>query len=140
MRWQRDGVELDDDPARLAPWLDRILGWLGDAYWAGRTPRERVRRSWERADVVLGLYAGDELIGCARAVTDFARVAYLSDVYITPERRGEGLGDWLVGTMVTHPDIGGVRWILHTDDAHALYARHGFEPADATTMQRPRPA
>jgi hypothetical protein len=34
MRWERDDVELDDDPARLARCLDRILDWLGDISWA----------------------------------------------------------------------------------------------------------
>ena len=79
------------------------------------------------------------MIGCARAVTDFARFAYLSDVYVDPGHRRHGLGRWLVETMLAHPDVPGVRWVLHTGDAHGLYARLGFEPADGTVMQRPRP-
>ncbi len=140
MRWERDGVELDDDRTRLASHFERITAWLAASYWAGQTPPDRVRRSWERAGIVAGLYDGDELIGCARVVTDFARVAYLSDVYVVPERRGEGLGGWVVESLLAHPEIGPVRWMLHTSSAHTLYARYGFERADETTMQRPRPA
>jgi GNAT superfamily N-acetyltransferase len=72
-------------------------------------------------------------------VTDFARFAYLSDVFIAPEHRGQGLGRWLVETMLVHPELDGVRWALHTGDAHGLYRQLGFEAADETVMQRPRP-
>jgi GNAT superfamily N-acetyltransferase len=138
MRWTRDEYEIDDDRARLD--MERIVGWLAGSYWARNTPEAAVRRSWERAGVVLGVYHGDELIGCARAVTDFARFAYLSDVFVLPEHRGHGLGRWLVETMMEHPEIPEVRWVLHTNDAHGLYWQFGFEPADETVMQRPRPA
>ncbi|HEU0113676.1 MAG TPA: hypothetical protein VFQ80_03330, partial [Thermomicrobiales bacterium] len=67
----------------------RCRGRLAASNCAGRTPPEPVRRSWERAGIVAGLSAGDELIGCGRVVTDFARVVYLSDDSIVAERRGE---------------------------------------------------
>ena len=31
------------------------------------------------------------------------------------------------------------RWLLHTADAHDMYAAHGFLPGDATFMERPAP-
>jgi GNAT superfamily N-acetyltransferase len=137
MRWTNGEFELDDDRARLD--MARIIGWLAHSYWAGSQPEAVVRRSWDRAGVVLGLYRADEMIGCARAITDFARFAYLSDVLVEPEYRGKGLGHWLVQTMLEHPDIPRVRWVLHTNDAHGLYRQLGFEAADETVMQRPRP-
>ena len=108
----------------------------------GRVGRRRTitRRSWETAGVQLGLYRGGELIGCARAITDFARFAYLSDVYVEPGYRGQGLGRWLVQVMLDHPELQNVRWVLHTNDAHGLYGQFGFEAADETVMQRARPA
>jgi hypothetical protein len=30
-----------------------------------------------------------------------------------------------------------MRWMLHTADAHDLYARHGFRPPDDTCLERP---
>jgi GNAT superfamily N-acetyltransferase len=137
MRWNNGDYELDDDRARID--MDRVVAWLAESYWAGTQPEAAVRRSWEAAGVVLGLYHNDEMIGCARAVTDFTRVAYLSDVFVLPEHRGHGLGRWLVQTMLAHPEIGPVRWVLHTADAHGLYRQLGFEAADETVMQRPRP-
>lgn len=137
MRWTNGDYELDDDRTRLD--MDRIAGWLAESYWARSTPEKAVRRSWERAGVTLGLYRDGNLVGCARAVTDFARFAYLSDVFIEPEHRGQGLGQWLVQTMIEHPDVPNVRWVLHTSDAHGLYRQYGFTQADDTVMQRPKP-
>jgi len=125
MRWANGDYEIDDERSRLD--MDRIVAWLA-----------AVRRSWDSAGVVLGLYQGEETIGCARAVTDFARFGYLSDVFVDPGHRGHGLGRWLVQTMLEHPDIPSVRWVLHTNDAHGLYGQLGFEAADETVMQRRR--
>jgi GNAT superfamily N-acetyltransferase len=138
MRWTRDEYEIDDDRARID--MERVVAWLAESYWAGTQPEAAVRRSWDAAGVTLGLYHGEAMVGCARAVTDFTRFAYLSDVYVEPEHRGRGLGRWLVETIIGHPQIGPVRWVLHTKDAHGLYEQLGFEAADETVMQRPRPA
>ena len=138
MRWTNGELEIDDDRSRID--LDRIVVWLSQSYWAGWAPEAITRRSWETAGVQLGLYRDGELIGCARAITDFSRFAYLSDVYVEPAYRGQGLGRWLVQVMLDHPDIQNVRWVLHTKDAHGLYRQFGFEAGDETVMQRARTA
>jgi GNAT superfamily N-acetyltransferase len=142
MRWTNDAYEIDDEQSRLD--LDRIVAWLAESYWAGTQLEAAVRRSWDAAGVTLGLYLGSEMIGCARAITDFTRFAYLSDVYVDPEHRGRGLGRWLVQTMLDHPDVPHVRWVLHTRSyTTRLYRECGFErvneSGDEVVMQRPRP-
>jgi GNAT superfamily N-acetyltransferase len=137
MHWVRDQFVIDDDRARLD--MPRIMGWLAESYWAGWRPAEEVRQSWDAAAIVLGLYDGQELIGCTRVVSDYTRFSYLSDVYVEPRYRGLGLGRWLVETTLDHPAISkNARWVLHTQDAHGLYSRLGFLPADESVMQRPR--
>lgn len=39
--------------------------------------------------------------------------------------------------MVDRGPGSGFRWLLHTADAHALYAGFGFRAADGTVMERP---
>ncbi len=136
MQWTKAEFVLDDDRERLD--MERIVGWLKASYWARARTEAAIRRSWDAAGVVLGLYRGDELIGCARAITDFTRFSYLSDVYVEPAWRGHGLGRWLVETMLAHPEIGDTRWVLHTNDAHGLYRQCGFGEPDETLMERPR--
>ena len=89
MQWVHDQFVIDDDRARLD--VPRIMGWLAESYWAGWRPPAEVRTSWDAAAIVLGLYDGQEMIGCARVVSDFTRFSYLSDVFVDPHYRGLGL-------------------------------------------------
>ncbi|KAK3384393.1 hypothetical protein B0T24DRAFT_82661 [Lasiosphaeria ovina] len=36
-----------------------------------------------------------EMVGFARLITDYATFGWLTDVYVLPEHRGKGLGQWL---------------------------------------------
>jgi GNAT superfamily N-acetyltransferase len=75
-----------------------------------------------------GVYEGDKQIGFARVVSDFATFAYLGDVFILENYRGQGLSKWLMETIVEHPDLQGLRrWLLATKDAHGLYSQFGFD-------------
>jgi GNAT superfamily N-acetyltransferase len=74
-----------------------------------------------------GLYFNEKQIGYARIISDFSTIAYLGDVYVLPEFRGQGLSKWLMQTIQQHPNLQGLRrWILLTGDAHGLYKQFGF--------------
>jgi predicted N-acetyltransferase YhbS len=50
------------------------------------------------------------------------------------------VGTRLVRAMIEQGPGAGFVWMLHTRDAHALYARFGFAPPqDARYMERRRP-
>jgi GNAT superfamily N-acetyltransferase len=132
------GLELDDDPGRVD--LDAVHDFLANhAYWAEGRPRETVERLVREAHRVVGLYDGDRQVGFARAFTDGTSLVYLADVYVLPEYRGGGLGTELVREMVEHGPLAGLRWILHTRDAHDLYRKFGFSEPSERVMERPRP-
>jgi GNAT superfamily N-acetyltransferase len=129
------GFELDDDPARVdVAVVHRYLS--EDSYWARGRPRETVERLVREAARVVGVYDGDRQIGFARVVSDGVALAYLADVYVVPEHRGRSLGVELVREAVENGPYAGLRWILHTKDAHALYAKFGFGPAGERLMER----
>jgi GNAT superfamily N-acetyltransferase len=147
-----DGYELDDDPDRID--LDAVHDYLAnESYWARGRPRETVERLVRGATRVVGLYRGGPgnvadpvsgpgaagQVGFARAVSDGVVFAYLADVYVLPEHRGRGLGVELVREMVENGPLAGLRWILHTRDAHGLYQRFGFAEPDERLLERPRP-
>ncbi len=123
----RDGYAVSDDPARLD--FDVIHGFLKTAYWCVGIPREVVERASANS-LAFGLYApSGSQAGYGRSITDRATYAYFSDVFVLEAVRGRGLGQFLVGTMMDHPDHQGLKHLaLVTDDAHGLYARHGFKP------------
>ena len=76
-------------------------------------------------------------MGYTRAVSDGATVAYLADVYVVEEHRGNGLGVELVRFTVDEGPLAGLRkWILHTSDAHGLYRKVGFAEPDHRLLER----
>jgi GNAT superfamily N-acetyltransferase len=122
----RDSLLISTDPARLD--LDAICDLLARAYWAQDYPRGRIGQSL-RNSLVFGVYDGSRQVGLARVVTDYATFAWLDDVIIHEDYRGRGLGKWLMSTIVTHPELRGLRRIaLATRDAHGLYGQFGFTP------------
>jgi len=128
--WHSGQYLICTDPARLD--IAMIHGYLSSsAYWAMGRPLDVVRRSIENS-LPFGVYKGQVQIGFARVVTDYATFAWLADVFVLPEFRGQGLGKWLIGVIVDHPRLAGLRRsILATKDAHGLNAQYGFTPLDA---------
>lgn len=106
--------------------LEVIYQFLTRSYWAEGIPREMVARSIENS-LCFGVFKGNEQVGFARIISDFATFAYLGDVFILPDHRGRGLGKVLMQSIVEHPRLQGLRrWSLATRDAHSLYAQFGF--------------
>ena len=125
--WQLDDCTISTDPARLD--LDLIVAFLQQqSYWARNRSRAEIERSLEHS-LVFGLYRGERQIGFARVVTDYTIFAYVCDVFVLESERGQGLGQWLMRTMQTHPELASLRrWVLTTQDAHVMYAQTGFVP------------
>lgn len=106
--------------------LDRIHRWLsGESYWAQGRTRDVVERSIGNS-LAFGAYLGDEQVGFARAVTDYATFAWLCDVFVDAAHRGRGVGKLLVQAATEHPKLRGMQlMLLATRDAHSLYETYG---------------
>lgn len=130
---------ISDDPALLD--LDVIHDFLSNqSYWAEDIPREIVERALANS-LCFGLYKSGKQIGFARLVTDKATFAYLADVFVLEEYRGNGLSKWLMEVIQSHPEVQGFRrWMLMTRDAQGLYEQFGWtvldEDARTRCMQR----
>ena len=126
--WRCGEYVVSTDKSRLD--LDVVHGYLKRPYWAGGVPLDVVRRSVENS-LVFGMYRGAEQVGFARVVTDHATFAYLANVFVFEEHRGQDLGKWLVETVLSHPELQGLRrWMLATRDAHGLYRKCAFTGLD----------
>ena len=130
--WRNGEFEISTDPARVDRDMTHTF-LTNDSYWAAGVPRDVFDRSVE-GSMVFGIYRGEEQVGFARVVSDRATFAWIGDVFVRDEFRGQGLSKWLMETIVTHPDLHGLRrWMLATRDAHGLYKQYGFtELADPT--------
>jgi GNAT superfamily N-acetyltransferase len=127
MEWKQGEFSISTDRNRLQ--TDAIHKFLSEeSYWAKTRTREQTETAIKNS-LPFGVYKGENQIGFARVVTDYATFAYLGDVYILEEFRGSGLSKWLMETIVNHPDLQGFRrWVLATKDAHTLYEKYGFTP------------
>jgi GNAT superfamily N-acetyltransferase len=123
--WQRGKYTISTDQARLD--FGVIHDFLtNSSYWAVGRKLETIKRSIEHS-LSFGLYENERQLGFARVVTDYATFAWLADVFVLEEARGQGLGTWLVEVIVSHPELQGFRrWTLATKDAHEIYRRFGF--------------
>jgi ribosomal protein S18 acetylase RimI-like enzyme len=137
MRSEQGELEFDDDPGRVD--LDALWSFLSTgAYWGRWRSREAVAHQLATAWRVVGVYekATGRMVGFARAMSDGVALAYLADVYVLAEFRGRGAGVTLVRMMVDDGPGAAFRWMLHTADAHGLYQKFGFGPAEVSYLER----
>jgi GNAT superfamily N-acetyltransferase len=140
---------ISSDPS----WVDVDVVWQflsEESYWARGVSREIVHQSLAHS-ISFGVYQIGSLndpesvrkqVGFARIVSDRATFAYLADVFVVTEHRGQGLSKRLMEAVLAHPELQGLRrWLLFTADAHALYQRFGFSlvarPERVMELHRP---
>ncbi|KLO93138.1 GNAT family N-acetyltransferase [Fusarium fujikuroi] len=112
--WRRDEFLISTDSS-LIPVKEVIKVFASkEFYWAKPLPEDATREMLDNG-LSFGLYdtdtdspppspgnpikkkpSGPKFIGFARCVTDFTTVLYITDVWVTPAYRSEGLGTWLM--------------------------------------------
>lgn len=113
--------------------LERVINLLRNSYWAKNRTEDVINKSIENS-TCYGIYLGNQQVGFARVVTDYATVFYLCDVIIDDEHRKKGLGKKLMECIIE--DFGGMHGLLGTLDAHGLYDQYGFKGNSSTLMSR----
>ncbi len=117
MEWHHDGYTISTERGRLD--LGVVHRFISEeSYWGqGRSP-EVVRKAVENS-FPFGVYRGDEMVGFARVVTDYATFAWLADVFVLKEHRGRGLSKWLMEVILGHPELQGFRRWASGDEGRA---------------------
>lgn len=107
--------------------IDMIYHFLSEqSYWAKGRSISKIKKSIDNS-FCFGVYKEKEMVGFARVVTDYSVFAWIMDVFILPEYRGNGLGKMLMEAITTHQELQTLqRWGLATADAHKLYEKYGF--------------
>lgn len=65
-----------------------------------------------RHGLCFGLYRKRHQLSFARMVTDYATFASVSELFVSAEYRGVGLGSWLTRCCLAHPALRGLRVTL----------------------------
>jgi len=133
-RKAQDTVTTDRD---LIP-VDAAFGLLKTTHWAVGLSRETLERAMENS-LCFGVLRSRNLVGFARVVTDRATYAYLTDVVIAADLRGQGVGRWMIERILDHPDLQNLRRVtLLTRDGAEFYSGLGFTKgaSELTYMER----
>jgi GNAT superfamily N-acetyltransferase len=116
---EKNAFVISTDPNLLD--LNTVFDFLTQAKWWTELTSESLQRALQNS-LCFSLKEGDKQIGLARVITDYVTYAYLCDVFIVKERRGKGLGSWLIHSVLEHPDLKNLKRIaLITHDAQQFY-------------------
>ncbi|NNF16316.1 MAG: GNAT family N-acetyltransferase [Gammaproteobacteria bacterium] len=96
---------------------------------AERRPADRpeiMQQMMDNASVTITAWAGDDLVGISRTLTDFGYVAYLADLAVSASHQGLGIGKQLIAETraALSPDCMIV--LLSAPAANAFYPHIGF--------------
>ena len=114
--------------------VSEVMALLKQTYWAHQRPEEQVRRSMEHSRCYGIRLEDGRLVGFARVISDYATTYYLCDVIVDQEHRHKGLGSVLISHIENLPEYQGLRGILITRDAHALYEKFGYQTLNGRAM------
>src|SRR4051812_2556593 len=93
----RADLTLSTDRSRID--IDALLALLRESHWGGSMTCRQLERAIANSLCVSVHDSSGMQLGFARAVTDLATYAYLTDVIVTESARSRGIGSWMVKTM-----------------------------------------
>jgi GNAT superfamily N-acetyltransferase len=137
-RTQKGNFIISTDPDHLD--AEAVFGFLQETKWWNDLTRDSLKQAL-RHSLCFSLKEDDRQIGVARVITDYVTYAYLCDVYIVEGRRGQGLGSWLIRSVLEHPDLKHLKRVaLITHDAQTFYLHLNFHfpPHSDLYMERLR--
>jgi predicted FMN-binding regulatory protein PaiB/N-acetylglutamate synthase-like GNAT family acetyltransferase len=110
---------------------------LAPTYWCEGLPREEIVEAHLRSTAWLLLEDALGVAASARACSDVRRRAWIYDVIVREDLRGQGHGDAVTRALLDHAAVRDARFVhLSTRDAAGFYARLGFRE---TSTLPPRP-
>lgn len=97
---------------------------------------DRIARMLEHADVLITAWDEDRPVGIARAITDYAYCAYLSDLAVRKEYQQQGIGKRLVTELQAHLGEEVSLLLLSAPGAMEYYPQIGFQNAENAFLIR----
>ena len=123
-----ENVLISTDPKKVD--FKFVHGFLTQSYWSTGISELRQRRAIDHS-LNVSLFVDNQQAAYARVITDRATFAYLCDVFVDTNHRGQGISKMIMQFILDLPELQGLKRImLATKDAHGLYTQFGFEPLD----------
>ena len=122
-----NGYLVTTDKTKMQP--EAIHKWLSEeSYWSKHIPYELVKAAFDNS-YCIGVLKDGMQVGYGRLITDYVTFAYLADVYVEEQHRGQGLSKKMMEILMELDWVKNLRRLmLATLDAHELYKKFGFTP------------
>jgi aralkylamine N-acetyltransferase len=103
--------------------LYRSQGW-----WNGSDNPDLVLRIIQGSHCFVVAQEGPEIVGMGRAISDRTSDAYVQDVTVKKNFRGQGIGTYIIRMIINRLKMDGVFWIglIAEKGSHGFYERIGF--------------
>ena len=90
----------------------------------------RLQKMIEHADIIITAIEEGKVVGVARAITDYHYCCYLSDLAISRDYQGKGIGKKLVSLLKEELGEKVSLILLASEEAMEYYPKIGFESID----------
>ncbi|RMA91238.1 GNAT family N-acetyltransferase [Priestia megaterium] len=91
---------------------------------------DRIQRMLDHASLTITAWNGSELIGIARALTDFSYCCYLSDLAVVKHYQKQGIGTQLIKHVQSEIGEETALILLSAPSAMNYYPKAGFHQID----------
>ncbi|MBP2655395.1 MAG: GCN5-related N-acetyltransferase [Firmicutes bacterium] len=111
-----------------------------ESYWGLGRSKDFMTKAMNNSAFCFGVYHKNndvqKQIGFARVVSDLTTIGYIADVFILSNYRGQGIGKWLIQTIVNHPELKTLKRIILFTDTPDFYSDSMFKIYDQTSQAK----
>lgn len=110
------------------PSIDEIISvFEGSGIKRPTKDRTRIEKMFAHANLIVGAYDGEKLVGLARSLTDFCYCCYLSDLAVRREYQHLGIGKRLIEITRELAGEHSNLLLLSAPEAETYYPKVGFQ-------------
>jgi predicted GNAT family N-acyltransferase len=114
-------------------YIDDLMNLYKNEWWTNTRSKEEVIKMLQNTTFVFGLVNKDnELIAFSRVLSDKVYKAFIFDVIVRKDYRGQGLGEKLIEMALNHPELKNVKSfeLYCKDEMVPFYEKFGFKKVD----------
>ena len=94
--------------------------------------KDRIKKMFDGANLIITAWAGTELVGVARSITDWCWSCYLADLAVLPEYQKEGIVKKLINLTKEKVGPQSMVLLLSVPKAMTYYPKVGFRKQESS--------
>ncbi|QJR80436.1 GNAT family N-acetyltransferase [Alteromonas pelagimontana] len=109
-------------------YASQVFSLYKETWWAENRTLDQTANCIKGSQITVGLFDDEDLVGFARAITDFIFKAIIFDVIVSEKHRGKGLGKKLIIAVKEHPKLHSIKHfeLYCLPEMESFYEGFGF--------------